>query len=120
MRKFLLLFIILTACQPQQEKASDETITTKPRILSDYELEGQSLEELRIIRNEIFARNGYRFKSADLQDYFSKMEWYKPKYDNVDSLLSETDKQNIELLLKFEKMLMNSVDWRNALIAIWI
>jgi len=120
MRKLLLLFIIFTACQPQKDKAFDKTITTKPLILSESELEGKSSEELRIIRNEIFARKGYRFKSTDLQDYFSKIDWYEPKYDNVDSLLSETNKRNIELLLKFEKTLMNSVDWRKTLIGIWI
>ena len=40
------------------------------------------IDTLRILRNEIFARHGYQFKSNYLQEYFSKFEWYLPVSDN--------------------------------------
>lgn len=57
-----------------------------------------SKSELRLARNEIFARHGYRFKSADLKQYFEKQPWYKPLYDNVDDKLTEIEKFNIKVL----------------------
>jgi hypothetical protein len=58
--------------------------------------------ELRIKRNEIYAQYGYKFKSEELATYFSSKEWYEPKYDNVDSFLTELDKENLKTLLAEE------------------
>ncbi len=60
-----------------------------------------SAKELRLFRNEIFAIYGYKFKSPDLQKHFSKFDWYKPKYDNVDKYLTSTDKE----VIKYVKLL---------------
>lgn len=49
-------------------------------------------EQLRIVRNRVFAKHGYIFKSNDLSDYFSRFEWYNPRFENVDSRLTEEDK----------------------------
>ncbi len=73
--------------------------------LTKTELYGKSAEELRIMRNEIFARHGYIFKSQDLQEYFKSKEWYKPLHQDVTDLLTESDKKNIELIVEQEKLL---------------
>ncbi len=43
----------------------------------------KSCEQLRILRNSVYAWYGYPFKSADLKAYFSKKSWYTedPKFD---------------------------------------
>ena len=66
-----------------------------------------SLDDLRILRNEIFARKGYIFKSEDLNNYFSKFEWYNPRFksDEIDNYLTEVDKQNIEVIAGYETIL---------------
>jgi hypothetical protein len=64
-----------------------------------------SKEELRIIRNSIFAKYDYKHKSKDLKKHFSKFKWYKPKFKNVIKKLSHLDKKNIEFLLNQEKKL---------------
>ena len=46
------------------------------RILSDSEVSGLSKEELRLARNEIFARHGRKFDDAQLQSYFESKSWY--------------------------------------------
>lgn len=62
-----------------------------------------SKDELRLLRNIIYAKHGKIFKSSDLSNYFSKyFEWYKPIYDDVDNLLSENEKQNINLIQLYE------------------
>ena len=54
-------------------------------------LQGKSLEELHLMRNEIFARHGKPFKDNELNTYFAAQKWYNrdPKYD--DSRLSTTE-----------------------------
>jgi len=62
-----------------------------------------SQDELRLLRNLIYAKHGKIFKTSDLSNYFSKFfEWYTPLYDDVDNLLSENEKQNIKLIQLFE------------------
>lgn len=66
-------------------------------------IEAFSSKELRLIRNYIFARHGYKFNSMDLKEYFSKYSWYTPKFDNVEENLSEIDKKIIMKIKTIEK-----------------
>jgi len=70
--------------------------------LTNTDLEGYSSRKLRLIRNEIFARYGYKFKSKYLVDYFNAKDWYKPQKDNVDIYLTGLEKKNIDLIKKIE------------------
>jgi uncharacterized protein len=42
--------------------------------------------ELKVARNEIFARHGYVFKSHELSDYFSRRAWYRPVITEVSAI----------------------------------
>lgn len=66
------------------------------RLLSADELGNYSALELRIARNEIFARHGLRFKDPQLRAHFSQFDWYSPTADTVS--LSPTEKGNVALL----------------------
>ena len=44
--------------------------------LTRADLQGLSLEQLRLARNEIYARHGTIFGPADLQQYFGSKSWY--------------------------------------------
>jgi hypothetical protein len=59
-------------------------------------------EELRILRNTIFAKYGYIFQSKDLSKHFNRFTWYKPQYNNVDGRLSDNDRKLIELIREVE------------------
>lgn len=73
--------------------------------LTKNELTKFSKEELRKIRNEIFARYGYRFTSKELKLHFEGKAWYKPKLENVDRYLTAIEKENIETIKKLENKL---------------
>lgn len=60
-------------------------------------------DELKIMRNEIFARHGYIFQTDDMRTYFSKQSWYKPERTNVDNLLSKIEKKNVLTIKSAEK-----------------
>ncbi|MBO4611997.1 MAG: YARHG domain-containing protein [Bacteroidaceae bacterium] len=72
------------------------------RELTASDLANMSKDELRIMRNWIFARHGYIFKSQDLKDYFGQFGWYNPRYSDVTSQLSRIEKQNIEFIKRYE------------------
>lgn len=72
------------------------------RNLKRNDLSNYTKKELRLIRNEIFARYGLRFKSQDLYEHFINEYWYKPFRENVDLFLSEIEKQNIKLIQELE------------------
>jgi len=57
-----------------------------------------SKPDLRLMRNEILARHGWKFQSKDLQDYFGRQAWYKPVADNNTIKLSIIEQTNIQLI----------------------
>ncbi|MEP4091046.1 DUF3160 domain-containing protein [Reichenbachiella sp.] len=40
-----------------------------------------SYGDLRLLRNEVFARNGYLFSDGFLRGYFNRFKWYMPIFD---------------------------------------
>lgn len=71
--------------------------------LQDSDLYGLSKAQLRILRNTIYARHGRKFKSPDLQRYFSQFSWYYPTVNEVyEHQLSSTEKHNIRLIQAYE------------------
>lgn len=71
--------------------------------LTPADISSLQTSELRILRNAIYARHGYRFKSADLRDFFGRYRWYTPSKNVVsDSELSQTEQANIMLIKSYE------------------
>lgn len=81
------------------------------RLLTSLELENKKYSnfDLSIMRNEIFARHGYKFiTGSEMDQYFKNKNWYQPKHNNVTSLLSEIEKQNIDLILRASEAISSS------------
>lgn len=75
------------------------------RYLTEEELRNMSKDELRLARNEIYARHGRMFSSADLQDYFNSMDWYSgyiPSDQFDESVLNAFEKSNLILIKSVE------------------
>lgn len=90
-----------------QESENDEYILpeSNKRELAESELLGLSTEQLRIARNEIYARHGYIFTSEDLYEYFMAKSWYTPsieKEDFPEDNLSAIEQKNRDLLIDYE------------------
>lgn len=92
----------------QSTKADDSEYIfpeSDTRLLTRAEVEAHTKEELRLARNEIFARHGMIF-GGDLEEYFSSKSWYQPTvsgeefYDKVEMSLIE--EENITLIQSVE------------------
>ena len=92
----------------QQVSSEDDYIIAESntRNLTREELEPLSKEQLRLARNEIFARHGMIFGVDDLDEYFSSKSWYQPVvaasefYNQVEMSLIE--EANVALILEVE------------------
>lgn len=70
--------------------------------LSSSDISGFSAKECNYALNEIYAREGRRFKAAELQNYFDSKSWYNGTIDPDDFdnnyELSDIERANVELL----------------------
>lgn len=57
-----------------------------------------SLEEMELMKNEIFADYGFIFTTPKWKDYFSKQSWYMGLESDVNDKLTEIDKHNIKVI----------------------
>lgn len=75
------------------------------RKLKKSDLKGLSIEELRIARNEIYARHGRMFDDKKLQKYFDSQSWYEgtvPASEFSEDVLSSVEKKNVAFIRQFE------------------
>lgn len=85
------------------ESVSDST-DTYWNLLTEEELANSSKYELKIMRNRIFAKYGYKFiEGGEMDKYFRSQDWYKPTRENVDNYLTDIEKANIKLIQAAEK-----------------
>lgn len=78
-----------------------EKISTEP--ITNEMVEGLFIEDLRVLRNEIYARRGRVFKDAALQKYFAAQPWYQPNPDFRDEMLTETESKNLAIIKEVEE-----------------
>ncbi len=81
-----------------------EKIAAEP-ITPDM-VEGLFVEDLRVLRNEIYAKHGRVFKDSNLQKYFEAQTWYQPNPDFKDEMLSEVESKNLAIIRETE---LNSI-----------
>lgn len=70
--------------------------------LTVEDVEDQSKQRLRILRNIIYARHGYSFKNKDVREFFESYDWYVPYSTDVRANLTEIEKANIALIKRYE------------------
>jgi YARHG domain-containing protein len=96
---------ILSDAQKKQRKVAllpGDMEFFENKAITEQMLKGLSLHELRLLRNEIYARHGRMFRAEWLQQYFFFQPWYAPDENFKDEELSGDDKSNVETIVKYE------------------
>ena len=81
---------------------------TGTRNYTKDELKSLSKSQLRLARNEIYARHGRKFNTADLKEYFEGKSWYSGTIDaatfdaNVSNYLNSYELANLKLIQELE------------------
>jgi len=96
---------ILSGAQKRQRKVAllpGDMQFFEDRAITEQMLHGLSLHELRLLRNEVYARHGRMFRADWLQQYFFFQPWYNPDENFKDESLSGNDKLNVETIVTYE------------------
>ena len=92
--------------QDMQENGDYILPNSSTMYLSRSDIEHLSQEQLRIARNEIFARHGRMFSDEELQQYFDSKEWYSgtvsPDAFDAD-VLNDCERANATLIQSYEE-----------------
>jgi hypothetical protein len=108
-RKNLQLIESIRKSQRRVALAPGDMELFENKLISEAMLRGVSLHELRLLRNEIYARHGRIFRTDWLQQYFGSQPWYDPKEDFKDEEISGDDKTNIETIVAYEGKLHDQI-----------
>ncbi len=74
------------------------------RLLKKEEVENLYKSDLEVIRNAIYARHGYSFKNRRMRYVFDTyVDWYMPVSVDIRDQLTAIEKQNIDLLKRYEQ-----------------
>jgi len=91
---------------PEALKEKDYILPySSTRELTDSDLRNLTKDELRLARNEIYARYGRVFRDEALQKYFDSKSWYKNLRKlplGTEPVLTKLERSNIELIQVYE------------------
>ena len=103
-----------TASNYDNNNNSNNTVSGVPGIypegstreLTHYDLSGKSKWQLKIMRNEIYARHNYIFTTQEMKEYFSRQSWYHGYYSDGSAVyrsFSDIEKANVDMIKRYEK-----------------
>src|SRR6218665_425050 len=95
--KKTIFILIAFCCLKANAQILTDCSTCSTQVIKQQQIEGLSTEKIRLLTNEIFARNGYQFENSRFQNFFSEKPWYKPKNNNKSITYNEIEKKNIKL-----------------------
>ena len=79
------------------DKVYDEVINRG----NEAYLNNFSSEELAIIRNTLYAKNGYKFKKKIYQEYFGEKSWYNPTTSSQ-NILTKNEEKLANIIKRYE------------------
>ena len=113
--------IVVIVDDKNEEKEEIKVSDTTPYVSSDTnffpsntqyitasDLVGKSQHDVAMIRNEIYARHGYIFKTEPYKSYFNAQPWYVADPYFSEDRFNAIEKANKDFLVEYEK----SRGWR--------
>ncbi len=94
--------LVLQARKFKYDPKAGEYPKASTKLLKAADVENMRPAELRIMRNEIYARHGYSFTLEDMQKHFATADWYMPVVLDVKDKLTATETKNAELIKRYE------------------
>ncbi len=80
------------------------------KLLAEEDVNNMSADDLKYMRNEIYARHGYSFQTKAVRSMFDKLDWYVPVCIDVRDQLTDNEVANIDLIYRYEKYYEESYD----------
>lgn len=71
--------------------------------LTKADVENMKKGDLEVMRNAIYARHGYSFKNRRMRYVFNYVDWYFPVSTDIRAKLTSLEKENIDLIKRYEQ-----------------
>jgi eukaryotic-like serine/threonine-protein kinase len=87
---------------------SEQMMRAEQKVVAGASLKAEDLagltpQQLRLLRNAVFARYGRVFQAGEMQQYFQSRPWYRARTDFSDRMLTPADRANAELIRAYEE-----------------
>jgi len=74
------------------------------RLLTEKDVEHQTPWGMKVMMNEIYARQGFIFRDAELRRHFAKEKWYRGRERLLNKIkLTPLEVQNIAFIKKYQR-----------------
>src|SRR5687768_1491477 len=94
-----LVLLAAAACPAQSDEFKKlEAIDFAKTAVKREQLKDADLWDLKLLRGVVFGRHGRIFKDRDIQGYLKEQAWYKPVNTFSNSMLNETERDNLDLI----------------------
>jgi hypothetical protein len=80
--------------------------------LTEQTLRDVPIADLRVLRNEVYARHGREFRNPWVRQRMQQEPWYKPRPDFSEAELSDVERANIALITRREAALHEELSTR--------
>lgn len=94
--KASFISLLLTICIKTFGQTLKDCSTCSINVIKSEQIKNLSIDELRFLTNDLFARKGYVFKNSEIDNYYSDLKWYKRISDNNKVEYNNIEKQNIK------------------------
>ena len=95
--------VVDTVAKTESEEQADFLFPTDTTLITEEVLDSHTREEVAIIRNEIYARHGYIFKTEPFITYFNEKSWYKKNESFHEGMLNDIERKNREIIVSYEQ-----------------
>lgn len=85
------------------KQEEDYLFPSDKEYITKSDLDGKTKEEVALIRNEIYARHGYIFKSEVYKEYFEEKDWYVPNKNFNEGVFNKIEKENKDFIVEYEE-----------------
>ncbi|MDR6969537.1 hypothetical protein J2X31_003570 [Flavobacterium arsenatis] len=97
MTRTIFTILILTVITQAFGQTLKDCSTCSTQIIKENQIKDLSIDEIRFLTNDLFARRGYKFANSEIDGYYSEKSWYKSISDNSKIIYNSIEKQNIKL-----------------------
>ena len=98
-----LVLLAAASCAAQDDafaKLAANDFAKQP--LKREQVQELDIWDLQRLRGVVFGRHGRVFKDRDIQGYLKEQPWYKPNPGFSNSMLNETERENLDLIRELE------------------
>lgn len=87
--KYIHLWFLFLFCTTANAQTLKDCSSCASKLINQAEIADLSIDEKRLLANEIYARKGYRFDNQRFQDFFDGQSWYKSVKENKSIIYSK-------------------------------